>query len=458
MTYRDAWEQVLGRTLPHPSHGNPNVATLCFCHDDTHESLSIDLERGLWCCHASGNGGTLADAVRIIRGVPASEAKAYVRQIGISPGPNKGRRSRHPDPTPIDARVRDSYVRALEADAERKAFATEKFGWAPETLRRYGIGWWASQERGRYTIPIRDEEGLICNIRLYDPFAEGMNKTISWKKGYGRARLFQIDSLQAQTIFIAEGEKDCILLNQQIRRFAPDTEWAAITGTGGAGTWNDEWSSLFYDKDVVLVYDIDDRGRSEAKKVAARLVPFARSVKVVTLDIDAPPDADVTDYFVTSGKSWDDFVTLLDATEAFDPTHDYPILDFGLWAAPEPEPDVSGASVSPAATSAAPPVQPDAPEKSAGLAESEISVGVAEPGDTGSSSLPARGFDGWDPPLPLRASSHLPAFPTAAFSSWLRDYVEGVAEETQTPRDLPAMVVLAVLATALAKKVEVHVR
>jgi replicative DNA helicase len=38
------------------------------------------------------------------------------------------------------------------------------------------------------------------------------------------------------------------------------------------------------------------------------------------------------------------------------------------------------------------------------------------------------------------------------FPGWLRNYVEGVAESTQTPTDAPGMAVISVLSTALAKK------
>ena len=329
----------------------------------------------------------------------------------------------------------------------RRKFVTEKFGWAPETVRRYGIGWWAYGKRGRYSIPILDEEGLIRNIRLYDPLADGMNKTISWKSGYGRARLFPIDSLQAQTIFIAEGEKDCILLNQQIQSFAADANWAAITTTSGAATWNDEWSSLFSDKDVVVVYDVDAAGKANAPRVATSVVPFARSVKVVALDLDDVPRGDVTDYFITAGKGWDDFAQLLDTTDAFDPADHYPDLDFGFWASVEEA--IAGDDGNPT------PTDTTSPEEQDPRVGDRIHAG--EDGND-SSSAPAHLLGGWEPPLLLGVSSRLPSFPTDAFPSWLRDYIEGVAVETQTPPDLAGMLALATLSTLLAKKVVVHVR
>ncbi|KIL72342.1 YfjI family protein [Bacillus badius] len=46
----------------------------------------------------------------------------------------------------------------------------------------------------------------------------------------------------------------------------------------------------------------------------------------------------------------------------------------------------------------------------------------------------------------------LPPFPVDVFPKWLRNYVEGVAESTQTPIDAPGMAAISVLSTALTKR------
>ena len=50
----------------------------------------------------------------------------------------------------------------------------------------------------------------------------------------------------------------------------------------------------------------------------------------------------------------------------------------------------------------------------------------------------------------------LPGFPSNIFPKWLSDYVEGVAESTQTPRDMASMAAISVLSIATAKKFEVN--
>lgn len=68
------------------------------------------------------------------------------------------------------------------------------------------------------------------------------------------------------------------------------------------------------------------------------------------------------------------------------------------------------------------------------------------------------GREGWSEPIPLTDTRGLPDFPTEQLTPWLRDFVDGVATEIQTPRCVPAMVALSVVSAALARKVVLHVR
>lgn len=66
----------------------------------------------------------------------------------------------------------------------------------------------------------------------------------------------------------------------------------------------------------------------------------------------------------------------------------------------------------------------------------------------------------WPEPQPLSVDGPVPPFPRAsAFPpslAWLRDYVGALATAYQVPVDLPAMLVLAVAAVAVARKLEVE--
>ncbi|MET7940646.1 YfjI family protein [Streptomyces sp. NPDC005302] len=64
----------------------------------------------------------------------------------------------------------------------------------------------------------------------------------------------------------------------------------------------------------------------------------------------------------------------------------------------------------------------------------------------------------WDEPVPLTGNRVLRDFPSHTFPSWVREFVEAVAEETQTPVDLAGCVALSVLATAAGGRAVVHIR
>ena len=63
---------------------------------------------------------------------------------------------------------------------------------------------------------------------------------------------------------------------------------------------------------------------------------------------------------------------------------------------------------------------------------------------------------GWGEPI-LFDDLDLPAFPTECLPPWMQLFVEAEAMATQTPRDLAAMLSLAVCATALQGKFRIHV-
>jgi replicative DNA helicase len=65
---------------------------------------------------------------------------------------------------------------------------------------------------------------------------------------------------------------------------------------------------------------------------------------------------------------------------------------------------------------------------------------------------------GWETPAPLRADVDLPAFPVEALPDFLAAYVAAEATATQTPPDLPGMLVLAALATAAGGLARIQVR
>jgi len=63
----------------------------------------------------------------------------------------------------------------------------------------------------------------------------------------------------------------------------------------------------------------------------------------------------------------------------------------------------------------------------------------------------------WEPPAPFHEYT-LPSFPTETLPPWLRSIVEGLAQATQTPVDLSAMLSLSACAAAVARNVRIMAR
>ncbi|MBW1783165.1 MAG: toprim domain-containing protein, partial [Deltaproteobacteria bacterium] len=106
----------------------------------------------------------------------------------------------------------------------------------------------------------------------------------------------------ARELIIAEGEGDtlCALSKGLI----------AVTATGGAGTWHNDWSKCFKGLQVIVAFDNDAAGKNGAQKVAQSLVGITKSVEIVEWPNFMDDSQDLTDFFVTHGKRINDFSAL----------------------------------------------------------------------------------------------------------------------------------------------------
>ena len=85
-----------------------------------------------------------------------------------------------------------------------------KRGISLEAIKQFKLG----HNQGRITIPIFDDVGDCVNVRRYSFQEKTINKMISYKSGYGEARLFPVENIKHSSIILCEGEMDCLLLNQ----------------------------------------------------------------------------------------------------------------------------------------------------------------------------------------------------------------------------------------------------
>ena len=192
------------------------------------------------------------------------------------------------------------------------ATLTQEMGWSKEVIEKFMIGF----SEGRIWIPIT-EYNRVVNIRKYSRRATDGNKMISIA-GHGEARLWPLETLDLGTVYLFEGEKDCVL--------AHSLGLNGITVTGGAGTFNQEWVPLFESKNVAICYDIDKAGRKGAEVVAHYLLRAAKEVKIIHLPLTEPSNADFTDY-ILAGHTADDFRKLVEEADVVEPVNDNRVPD-----------------------------------------------------------------------------------------------------------------------------------
>ena len=152
-------------------------------------------------------------------------------------------------------------------------------------------------------MPVFNIFGDVVNVRRYKPRAGPSEYKVLNLKGFGKARLFGVDSLREGTkILFLEGEPDCIT--------ARSCGFASISGTAGCKRFDDGWSTVLKPFSVTLCYDSDDAGRAGGVRATKQLARRVVELKSVTLPEEGQ---DFTDY-IHSGKTARDFEELVGAT------------------------------------------------------------------------------------------------------------------------------------------------
>lgn len=304
------YEQFFAEFLQLHGRGAERTALCPFHHNTDTPALGINVDDGLFICRnpECGARGDFLDFYQKIRSMEFRDAVAELaRRLGIDVDPAPS-----PDRHVIDEAIVESAHERLLATPSALTFLQERRGLSVESIQRWQLG----HDGQRYYIPIRDEAGRCVNIRRYKPGAAGANKMISWRTGFGEARLWPYDSLAdarrlGEPVLLTEGEMDCMLACQ--------LGFRAITTTGGAGTWREEWVPLFRGLDVLLCYDADDAGRRGASSIAVHLHGTASRIRIVHIPLAEPPGADFTDYVVGHGHTREDFLRLVGSAIEYAP-------------------------------------------------------------------------------------------------------------------------------------------
>jgi hypothetical protein len=270
-----------------------NLKARCPFHPDAKASLSVDVSKGLWYCHAGCGGGDVVSFHARLRGVLMAEAREELEAFCGD---------RKVVPEDEIKRAHDALMGAPTMLAHLK----KTRGIDEATARAFRLGW----REQRWVIPIV-ERGYAFNAKLHDSTGGKLEtKTLSWEAGMGEGRLFPYSNLAREgEVWLFEGELKAILAHQM--------GFLAISPTVGAGNWKPRFSELLKGRDVVLVYDTDQPGRAGATAAARALASSAKSVKIVDLPIPAGGGKDFPDWVLLHGGTAEELRGIAASSPAF---------------------------------------------------------------------------------------------------------------------------------------------
>lgn len=246
----------------------------CPMHNDTNASFTVNMETDEWYCHGCGTGGKYVEFIEQYYDVGRDVAVEAVKQW------NK----RKSLPFPTEAYVEECAQRLQTRPAEIEKL--HEFGITDETINKYKLGY----DDTRITIPIYSRTGKLINVRKYLPphrrIEGSTNAKVIGVRGCNEARFFPYENLQngKQTVYIVEGEKDCLAAISQ--------GFNCVTGTGGANIPLHE-EQLFEGKDVIIMGDNDPPGARVCAQYTRMLSGIAKSIKTIKL-----PCKDFVEYWM----------------------------------------------------------------------------------------------------------------------------------------------------------------
>lgn len=302
ITPRKYYSLIFG-ALP-STNTSGEVLVKCPFHDDRESSLSINLrdQGGLFCCHGCGAGGNYIQFHQKYNNISelGASAKALIAFVGADISTLT---SDYVD----DAKLLQFQL-ALKENIQYVAHLKDNRGLSEDVIRRHELGMETRKVDGRsitrITIPIRDAEQNLVNIRRWLPEfgrleSQDHARKVIGMPGHNDNVLFPIDSLQQQQIFLCEGELDCLMLHSH--------GFNTLTCTAGVNNFHKKWYKLFTDKDVILLFDNDEAGIKAANELTPKLYNYVRSIRIVVLN-NVVDNKDVTDLWKENKK---DFRVLL---------------------------------------------------------------------------------------------------------------------------------------------------
>lgn len=261
--------------------GTTSFKTNCPWHSDTNPSFTYTPSRDHGFCHSCQATGTIVQVIASLENCSETQARKILDDAECYKSISKE------DAPKTQSTVDVSHAQIMEWQA---ALTTnidlqtrmKKWGWTPEIIQKYLLGC----SEGRMVIPMFERETLV-NVKFYSPGSK-VNKYQNMANAHQSC--WPIENLDADTVFIVEGEKDCLTMLS--------AGFNTVTFTGGAASIPRTYLKYFHHKTVIIIYDVDEAGRKGAVEVAKALGRI--SEKTIIVDIpyeELPAKGDITDLY-----------------------------------------------------------------------------------------------------------------------------------------------------------------
>jgi hypothetical protein len=300
--------QALGIELP--GWALTEASVQCFADPDAHRrgdrdpSCSVNLDHGAWHCHACGAKGGAFDAATA-RGCSDRAAidlmiayRLTEHRVYRNPNAKRGPRPRsistrpaQPPRTPLRLMREDlgRWQATLAADTDLIAKLARERGWLYSTMLGLELG----VDRGRITIPVRDDERRIIGLLRYQPWPQLREPKMLASAGSRRALLPHPAAEPSRRVLLVEGEPDMIGARS---RGLPAL---AVPGVDG---WRPGWAHLLAGREVVVIMDCDEQGRAAAAAIGSDLASL-NDVRVLDLAPGRNDGYDLTDWLLDEERS-----------------------------------------------------------------------------------------------------------------------------------------------------------
>ena len=285
----DIIEELVGHPIPERGE-NAYFRCPLPTHPERQPSFSINLDKGLWLCHACGEKGGLQKLARLMEQEVNEEDLAVRRALDLA------RSSGFEEPVDFwEKAVRWRLDRSEPVPAEVRSFC-ESRGINKPALYQFQVGW--EEPRRRICLPYWDD-GKVVSLKYRYVDKEGTKENKGSEYG-SRAAIFGADAVRgARFAIICEGESDTLATWSYLNRHGL-LEGVGVGGLPGTSAGSlDRWElwalDLLWAEKVFIAFDGDESGDKAA----------ANGVKVLgdkAVRLRPPDDYDMASYLVEGGK------------------------------------------------------------------------------------------------------------------------------------------------------------